>query len=265
MTLGATSHSRRAGLMPCCSRWGECLVPASVSSSRAPLMERQPRKAPTELYAHAVNPQQRSLRPITGAREHKTRRNRPPDPTAATGSMPPSITAAGAPKWPDPQIGAVPREWGSRPADVQQPVGVAWTLLVVQMWKCFDRGVPDPETLTRFQRRHRTNQPQMRQAPGLGPVFVGRQLGCREPMAPGALQFNNSRHWIRTELNKNGSKMSSNLPRSTRLQGLNGLHQTISPSSHIQSPPGVAASCVTSIKVVGLARFEPSSTHSPRP
>lgn len=110
------------------------------------------------------------------------------------GSMPPSITAAAAPKWPDPQIGAVPREWRYRPAAVQQPVGVAWTLLVVQMWKCFDRGVPDAETLARFQRRHRTNQPQMRQAPGVGPVFVGRQLVCREPMASGALLFNNSRH-----------------------------------------------------------------------
>ncbi|KAH6641802.1 hypothetical protein F5144DRAFT_590986 [Chaetomium tenue] len=260
MSLGATSHSRRAGLMPCCSRWGECLVPAS----------RQPRKAPTELYAHAVNPQQPIPPPNNGgSTAQDTRGNRPPDPTAATGSMPPSITAAGAPKWPDPQIGAVPREWRYRPAAVQQPVGVAWTLLVVQMWKCFDRGVPDPETLTRFQRRHRTNQPQMRQAPGLGPVFVGRQLGCREPMASGALQFNNSRHWTRTELNNNGSKMSSILPRSIRLQGLkglNGLHQTISPSSHIQSPPGVAASCVTSMESCSAwPDLNLSSTHSPRP
>jgi hypothetical protein len=60
---------------------------------------------------------------------------------------------------------------GRTPPLPWHPVGVAWTLPPVQMWKCFDRGVAERESLARFQRRHRKRRAPIRQAPGVRPSF----------------------------------------------------------------------------------------------
>ena len=84
--------------------------------------------------------------------------------------------AAAAPKRPDPQIGL---EGGALLGDISTPLASGRRGLdsgAVQMWKCFDRGVAERESLARFQRRHRKRRAPIRQAPGVDPVFSGRQL-----------------------------------------------------------------------------------------